>query len=201
MIPVWWQLLANISSFASSTPSAVLDLSYIRTQTYIRSPCHRQLLFMVTDLICGKNQLSHHIHHIFFPLSQKVDTTSNPVIGEGVNAPALWPSGVAQFMVKNPSPVLACHTDCYEKNFSVTGFCHQDFLRASCFCRMTGMYEAHRVRLLVSTEENSSRLIMWLLVKFSFDINDHIILSMFLKKMRQFDGSLHLFDTLHESSH
>ena len=33
MMPVWWQLLAN--SLASSTPSALLDLSYIRTQTYI----------------------------------------------------------------------------------------------------------------------------------------------------------------------
>ena len=45
--------------------------------------------------------------HIFFPLSQKVDTTSKPVIGEGVNAPALLrPNGVAQLMDSNPSPVL-----------------------------------------------------------------------------------------------
>ena len=59
----------------------MLGLSYIRTQTYIRYPCHRQLLLMGTDSICGRHQLSHHIHHIFFPLSQKVDTTSNPVGG------------------------------------------------------------------------------------------------------------------------
>ena len=37
---------------------------------------------------------------------------------------------------------------------------------------------------------------MWLLVKFSFDINDHI-LSLFVRKMCQLDGILHLFDTLH----
>ena len=43
---------------------------------------------------------------------------------------------------------------------------------------------------------NSSRSIMWLLVKSSFDINVHF-LSLFLRKMRQLDGSLHLFDTLH----
>ena len=43
---------------------------------------------------------------------------------------------------------------------------------------------------------NSSRSIMWLLVKSSFDINDHI-LSLFLRKMRQLDGIFHLFDTLH----
>ena len=37
-----------------------------------------------------------------------MDTTSYPVIGEGVNAPALlWPNGVAQFMDMNPSLVLA----------------------------------------------------------------------------------------------
>ena len=48
------------------------------------------------------------MHHIFLPLSQKVDTTSNPMIGEGVNAPALlWPNRDAQFMDSNPSPVLA----------------------------------------------------------------------------------------------
>ena len=47
-----------------------------------------RLLLMGIDLICGRHQLSHHIHHIFFPLSQRVDTSSNPVIGEGVNAPA-----------------------------------------------------------------------------------------------------------------
>ena len=41
---------------------------------------------------------------------------------------------------------------------------------------------------------------MWLLVKFSFDINDHIILSLFLRKMCQFDGISHLFDTLHLTS-
>ena len=148
----------------------MLDLSYIRTQTYIRSQCHRQLLLMSTDLICER-QISHHIHHIFFHLSQKVYTTSNPVIGEGVNASAfLWPNGDAQFMDKNPSPGLAwphathswCRpvsrradiilTDCYANNVSITSFCHQDSLRASSFCRMTGMYEDHRVRLLVSTE-------------------------------------------------
>ena len=44
------------------------------------------------------------------------------------------------------------HTDCYEKNVSVTGFCHQDSLRASSFCRMIGVYEDHRVRLLMSTD-------------------------------------------------
>ena len=44
------------------------------------------------------------------------------------------------------------HTDCYKKNVSVTGFCHQDPLRASSFCRMIGVYEDHRVRLLMSTE-------------------------------------------------
>ena len=44
---------------------------------------------MGTDLICGRHQLSHHMHHIFFPMSQNVDTTSNPEIGESVNAPAL----------------------------------------------------------------------------------------------------------------
>ena len=43
---------------------------------------------------------------------------------------------------------------------------------------------------------NSSRSIMWLLVKSSFDINDHI-LSLILRKMRQLDGVLHLFATLH----
>ena len=43
---------------------------------------------MGTDLICGRLQLSHQMHHIFFPLSQKVDTTSNFVIGEGVNVTA-----------------------------------------------------------------------------------------------------------------
>ena len=136
-------------------PSAVLDLLYIRTQTYIRSPCHRQLLLMGTDLICGRHQL---FHHIFFTLSQKVESTSNPVIGEGVNVPALlWPNGDAQFMDRNPSPVLAwphaihslCRpvsrkadiivTDCYANNVIVTSFCHQDSLRASSVCRIIGM--------------------------------------------------------------
>ena len=42
--------------------SCIISCAYIRTQTYIRSPCHRQLLFMGTDLICGRNQLSRHIH-------------------------------------------------------------------------------------------------------------------------------------------
>ena len=126
---------------------------------------------MRTDLICGRRQLSHHIHHIFFPLSQKVDTTSNTVIGEGVNAPALlWPDGDAQFMDKNPYPVLAwphaihswcrsvcrradiIQTDCYANNVSVTSFCHQYSLRASSFCRIIAIYEDHYVRLLVSTE-------------------------------------------------
>ena len=37
---------------------------------------------------------------------------------------------------------------------------------------------------------------MWFLVKYSFDINGHI-LSLFLRQMRQLDGILHLFDTLH----
>ena len=100
-----------------------------------------------------------------------VDTTSNPVIGEGVNAPALlWPNGDAQFMDRNPSPVLAwphatrswCRpvsrkadiilTDCYANNVSVTSFCHQDYFRASSFCRLIGMHKDHHVRLLVSTE-------------------------------------------------
>ena len=36
----------------------------------------------------------------------------------------------------------------------------------------------------------------WNTVDTSFDINDHI-LSLFLRKMRQLDGILHLFDTLH----
>ena len=121
------------------------------------SPCHRQLLLMGTDLIGVRHQLSHHIHHIFFPMSQKVDTTSNPVIGEGVNAPALlWSNGEIQFMDSNPSPVLAwphaihswCRpvsrktdiilTDCYANNFSVTSFCHQNSLRASYFGRIIG---------------------------------------------------------------
>ena len=63
---------------------------------------------MGTDLICGRHQLSHQMHHIFFPLSQKVDTTSNPVIGEGVNVIALlWLNVNAQFVDGNPSPVLA----------------------------------------------------------------------------------------------
>ena len=58
--------------------------------------------------MCGGHQLSYHIHHIFFPLSQKVDTAANPVNGEGMHAPALlWPDGDAQFMDRNPSPVLA----------------------------------------------------------------------------------------------
>ena len=125
---------------------------------------------MGTDLICRRHQLSHHIHHIFFSLSQKVDRTSNPVIGEDVNAPALlWPNGDALFMDWNPSPVMACPhaihswcrpvsweadiilTDCYANNVSVTSFCHQESLRASSFCRIFGMYEDHHVRLLVST--------------------------------------------------
>ena len=101
--------------------------------------------------------LAHHIHHIFFPMSQKVDTTSNPVIGEDVNAPALlWSNGEIQFMDSNPSPVLAwphaihswCRpvsrktdiilTDCYANNFSVTSFCHQDSFWASSFGRIIG---------------------------------------------------------------
>ena len=86
------------------------DLSYIQIQTSPRSLCHRQLLLMGTDLICGRHQLFNHIHVYitsYFPLSLKADTTSNPVIGEGVNAPALlWPNGDAQFMHRNPSPVL-----------------------------------------------------------------------------------------------
>ena len=162
MIPVCWQLLANISSLASSTPSAVLDLSYIWTQAYITSLCHRQLLLMGTDLICGRHQLSH-----IFPLSQKVDTTSNPVIGEGVNVIALlWLNIDAQFMDGNLSLVLACPhaihswcrpvyrkadiilTDCYANNVSVIIFWHQNSIRPSSFCRMIGMYEDHRVRLL-----------------------------------------------------
>ena len=90
---------------------------------------------MGTDLICERHQLS---HHIFFPLSQKADTTSNPVIGKGVNAPALlWPNRDAQFIDSNPSPLLAwphaihswCRsvsrkadiilTDCYANDVSV----------------------------------------------------------------------------------
>ena len=152
----------------------MLDLSYIRTQTYIRFPCHRRLLLMATNLICGRHQLSHYIYHICFPLSQKVDTTSNPVIGEGVNAqqPLLFcgPNGDAQSMDSNPSAVLAwphaihswCRpvsqkadiilTDCYANNVSVTSFCHQDSFGASSFCRIIGMLEDHHVRLLVSTE-------------------------------------------------
>ena len=119
---------------------------------------------MGTDLICERHQLSHHLHHIFFPLLQKVDTTSNPVIGEDMNAPALlWPNGAAQLMVKNPSPVLswphAIHswcrsrkadiilTDCYANNVSVTSFCHQDSLKASSFCRIIGMY----TKIIMST--------------------------------------------------
>ena len=43
---------------------------------------------------------------------------------------------------------------------------------------------------------NSSRSIVWLLVKSSSDINDHI-LSPILRKMRQLDGILPLFYTLH----
>ena len=126
---------------------------------------------MGTDLVCGSHQLSHHIHHIFFPLSQKVDTTSNPVIGEGVNVIfLLWLYVDAQFVDGDPSPVLACPhaihsccrpfslradiilTDCYANNVSVTSLCHQNTLSASSFCRMIDIYEYHRVRLLVSTE-------------------------------------------------
>ena len=158
MMPVWWQLLANISSLASSTPSAVMGLSWIRTQ----------LLLIGTDLICGKHQLS---HHILFPLSQTVDTTSNHVIGEGMNAPALlWCNGDAKFKDRNLSPLLAwphaihswCRpvsrkadiilTDSYANNVSVTSFCHQDSLRATSFCRIIGMYKYHHVRLLMGTE-------------------------------------------------
>ena len=66
-----------------------------------------ELLLMRTNLICGRHQVSHYIHPIVFPLSQKVDTTSNPVLGEGMNDPALlWPNGDAQFMDRTPSPVL-----------------------------------------------------------------------------------------------
>ena len=133
-------------------------------------PCHRQSLLMRTGLICGRHQLSHLIHHISFSLSQKVDTTLNPVIGEGVNAPVLlWPNGDAQFMDRNPElawphaihswcrPVslgadIILTDDCYANNVSVTSFCRQNYRKASSFCRMIGMYEDHRVRLLVSTE-------------------------------------------------
>ena len=181
--------------------------------------CHRQLLLMGTDLICGRHQLSHQIHHIFFPLSQKIDSTSSPVIGEGVNVPVLlWPNGVPQVMYRNPSPVLAWShaihswcwsvsrradiimTDCYTNNVSVTSFCHQDSLRASSFCRMIVRPRCTKIIMSASSyrvqRANSSKPIMWLLLKSSFDINDHI-LSLFLRKMRQLDRILHLFDTLH----
>ena len=64
---------------------------------------------MGTDLICGRHQLSHQMHHPFFPLLQKVDTISNLVIGEGVNVIALlWLNVDAQFEDGNLTPVLAC---------------------------------------------------------------------------------------------
>ena len=220
MIPVWWQVLVNISSLASSTPSVRCAGPVIHSDTNLHKIyiCHRQLLLMGTDLICGRHQLSHQIHHIFFPLSQKIDSTSSPVIGEGVNVPVLlWPNGVPQVMYRNPSPVLAWShaihswcwsvsrradiimTDCYTNNVSVTSFCHQDSLRASSFCRMIVRPRCTKIIMSASSyrvqRANSSKPIMWLLLK-SFDINDHI-LSLFLRKMRQLDRILHLFDTLH----
>ena len=94
--------------------------------------------------------------------------TSNPVID--VNGIALlWLNLDAQFVDRDPSPMLfsphAIHswcrpvsrkadiilTDCYANNASVTGFCHQNSLRAFSFCRMIDKYEDRRVRLLVST--------------------------------------------------
>ena len=82
-----------------STPSDVLDLSYMYSDTNLHK------ISMSSSITVGRHQLS---HHIFFLLSQKVDTTSNPVIGGGVNVPALlWPNGDAQFIDRNSSLVLA----------------------------------------------------------------------------------------------
>ena len=94
MMPAWWHLLANISSLASSTPSAVLDLSYIQTQLNLsKISMSVQLLLMETDLICRRHQLSHHIHHIFFPLSQRQNIKSRDWCGS--ECPC---SSVAQWM-------------------------------------------------------------------------------------------------------
>ena len=136
---------------------------YIQIQTSPRYPCHRQLLLIGTNLICGSQQLS---LHIFFLLSQKVDTASNPVIGEGVYASALlWPNGNAQFMDRNPSPALAlphaihscCRSVSRRADIILTAMKRMSVslafaIRASSFCRMIGMYEDHRI-LFVSTED------------------------------------------------
>ena len=118
---------------------------------------------MGTDSISGRHQLSHHIHHIFFPLSQEVDNGDTQLMDRNSSPVLAWPHAIHSWYRPVCWKADIILTDCYANNVSVTSFCHQDSLRASSFCMEIIMSASSWVQ-----RANSSRSIMWMLGEISF---------------------------------